>query len=394
MSKTSVIILIGLITIFLLNTGPVSTQSPPTGEATGTADETPETDNKSPTSAAGPDKVVYEGEEVILDGTDSVDEDGTIEEYSWILEDTDDDCDPVLGSLQDADQAKAKFIAPKEIPQQECNYYYQLEVRDNNGLIDSDAVNVKVQSSGSGIGNKLPVAEAGRDRQVDEGESVTLDGSDSTDQDGTIISYKWNIEEWDDEDPPGKLTNTNTATPRFSAPALKDPPGIYGIDLEVEDNDGGIDTDTIVVRVNAKSIATLSQTDKESDGDSDSDSLFNKNEPKLPSYTEKIFQLNPFTLTCSYDNQTNGLVSCNIACCIQSNNITAFALPNATTISQEILLDQLLNNSLVLLNKTNIVGKLVPLNRTEAVISPNATSFLPPSLLRNSSIVAGNMSTN
>jgi hypothetical protein len=366
------------------------------GEATGTAEATPETDNKSPTSAAGPDKVVYEGEELILDGTDSVDEDGTIEEYSWILEDTDDDCDPVVGSLQDADQPRAKFIAPKEIPQQQCNYYYQLEITDNNGLIDSDEVNVKVQSADSGIGNKPPIADAGEDRQIQEGQTVTLDGTDSTDEDGTIVSYEWNIEEWDDEDPTGKLSNTGSAKPKFTAPSLKNSPGTYGIDLEVEDNDGGIDSDTMIVRVNTKTVTTSSQTDKESNPErEDETALLNKSESKLVSHVERTFQLNPFTLACSYDNQTNGLVFCNVICCVQLSNITAFAQPNATSVSQEILLNQLLNNSLVLLNRTNIVGKLVPLNGTESLISsPNATSLLLPFILHNSSNAINNQTAS
>jgi hypothetical protein len=416
-SKPSVVTVIGLLTILLLNNGSVvnyslmgfnfnnaggftetiitvGTQLPPAKEATGTREATPETDNKSPRADAGPDKVNYEGEDVILDGTDSVDEDGTIEDYSWILEDTDDDCDPVIGSLQDADQAKAKFIAPKEIPQQECNYYYQLEVTDNNGLIDSDDVNVKVQSAGSGIGNKPPVADAGKDRQIQEGATVTLDGTDSTDEDGTIVSYKWNIEEWDNEDPSGKLSNTNLAIAKFTGPSLKEAPGTYGIDLTVEDNDGAIDTDTIVVRVNAKSITTSSQTDKESNAGEAGPPLFNKSESKLASYVERTFQVNPFTLSCHYDNQTSELTFCNVVCCIQSNNITSFSQPNATSVSQEILLGQLLNHSLVFLNKTNIVGKIVPLNGTESVISPNATSLLLPFLLRNSSVVANNLSAS
>ena len=73
---------------------------------------------------------------------------------SWILEDTDDDCDPVTGSLQYTDEAQTKFISPKEITQQECNYYYELEVRDNNGLIDSDGAIVKVQSADIETDNK------------------------------------------------------------------------------------------------------------------------------------------------------------------------------------------------------------------------------------------------
>jgi hypothetical protein len=49
---------------------------------------------------------------------------------------------------------------------------------------------------------KPPIADAGPDKEVYEGgETITLDGTDSTDEDGNIVSYKWNIEEWDDEDP-------------------------------------------------------------------------------------------------------------------------------------------------------------------------------------------------
>lgn len=256
-------------------------------------------------------------------------------------------------------------------------------------------MNVKVQSAGSGIGNKPPVADAGKDRQIQVGETLTLDRTDSTDEDGTIVSYKWNIEEWDDEDPTGKLSSTNSGKPKFSTPSLKVSPGIYGIDLTVEDNYGAIDTDTILLRVNAKCITTSSsQTEKVSTaGEEDGPALFNKSESKLPSFVERTFQLKPFILTCSYDSQTNGLIFCNIECCLQpNNNITTFAQPNTTLVNQEILLDQLLNHSLVFLNETNIVGKIVPLNRTESVISPNATSLLLPFLMRNSSNVANNLS--
>jgi len=84
------------------------------------------------------------------------------------------------------------------------------------------------------------------------------------------------------------------------------------------------------------------------------------------------------------------IIKLTVVCCDQSNNITAYAQPNASSVSQEILLNQLLNNSLVFLNKTNIVGKLVPLNETESVTSPNATSLLLPFLLRNYSNVTNN----
>lgn len=360
-----------------------SAQLSSASESTGTAPK-PETDSKPPIADAGPDKVIYEGGETTLDGTSSMDEDGTIKHYSWILEDTDDDCDPVTGSLQDTHEAKTKFSAPKEIPQQECNYYYELEVRDNNGLIDSDGVIVKVQSADTATVNKPPIAHAGKDRQIHEGDTITLDGTGSTDEDGNIVSYKWNIEEWDDEDPSGKLSKSNSIITKFTAPILKEPPGVYGIDLTVEDNDGAMDVDTIIVHVTAKPVQTLSQGHKASTAGEDVKRvLSNKSnsESKLPIYVERTFQLSPFILSCHYNNQTSELMSCNVVCCTQSNNITTFAQGNTSSISQERLLGHLLNHSLVFLNETNIVGKIVPLNETETAISPNTTSLLP--LLKN-----------
>lgn len=44
--------------------------------------------------------------------------------------------------------------------------------------------------------NQSPVANAGPDRTVNEGVMVTLDGSNSYDQDGTIVSYYWIQETW------------------------------------------------------------------------------------------------------------------------------------------------------------------------------------------------------
>ena len=39
--------------------------------------------------------------------------------------------------------------------------------------------------------NEAPTANAGPDQTADEGTAVTLDGSGSTDSDGTIATYTW-----------------------------------------------------------------------------------------------------------------------------------------------------------------------------------------------------------
>jgi hypothetical protein len=353
----------------------------------------PQTDDVPPKANAGEDRIVGEGEETILDGSASMDEDGTVEHYSWILEDTDDNCDPAVGNLIDPNKAKTKFVAPREIPQEQCTYYYQLEVKDNNGLVDSDDVIVRVKSANTDIVNKPPVAHAGKDRQIHEGESVRLDGTSSTDEDGDIVSYRWNIEEWDDEDPPGKITNLNSAKTNFVAPKLKDPPGIYGIDLTVEDNDGGIGLDTVIIRVSAESSKSKedSASDRRENGER---TLSENNESRFQSYSERSFYLNPFTLLCRYGNQTSELIACNILCCSQTANFTNF-ISNETLSDEEEKLKQFLNHSLVILDNTTLIGKLVPFNGTEIDIAPNATSLLSPFLTPSSySKVPNNLSAS
>jgi hypothetical protein len=95
-----------------------------------------------------------------------------------------------------------------------------------------------------------PTALAGADQVVKEGDKVTLDGTGSFDPDGTIVSYEWTLEEWDDEDPPpANLSGANTTTATFTAPVLNSTSGAYGFDLIVTDNDGLTHTDSTVVTV-------------------------------------------------------------------------------------------------------------------------------------------------
>jgi hypothetical protein len=112
----------------------------------------------------------------------------------------------------------------------------------------------------------LPTALAGVDQVVKEGDKVTLDGTGSFDPDGTIVSYEWILEEWDDEDPPpANLSAANTSTATFTAPVLNSTSGAYGLDLTITDNDGLTHTDSTVVTVkkaaSEESIYNNSRTD-------------------------------------------------------------------------------------------------------------------------------------
>jgi hypothetical protein len=86
-------------------------------------------------------------------------------------------------------------------------------------------------------GNTPPVADAGADQNVEEGDSVTLDGSGSSDSDGSIISHTWKygMKSWFGESP-------TISTSGWSV-------GYYRITLTVIDNDGATATDSMLIRV-------------------------------------------------------------------------------------------------------------------------------------------------
>ncbi|MDM8552098.1 C1 family peptidase [Desulfobacterales bacterium HSG2] len=90
-----------------------------------------------------------------------------------------------------------------------------------------------------------PVANAGNDRTVDEGDTVTLDGSGSYDPDGSIASYLW-------EQIAGSsvtFSNSASARPIFTAPNVGSQGESLSFRLTVIDNDGAQDTDTCVVSI-------------------------------------------------------------------------------------------------------------------------------------------------
>jgi len=99
----------------------------------------------------------------------------------------------------------------------------------------------------SGLMDILPEADAGDDKDAAEGTTpVTLDGSNSSDPNGTIGSYLW-------EQLPGgslvQLTNAATDTATFTAPFVAAAGETLTFQLTVTDNDGLVSSDTVDVFV-------------------------------------------------------------------------------------------------------------------------------------------------
>jgi len=158
--------------------------------------------NKKPKANPGKAQIVNEQTQVILDGSSSVDTDGTITSYLW--EQTAGDSVTLSGSTTQS----ASFASP--LVKKPTKLTFKLTVTDNAGGKNSKAVNVQVKPL-----NTSPIANAGVNQSVSLGTIVSLNGSASSDTDGQIVKYLWK----QTAGTKVKLTNANTATASFTAPS-------------------------------------------------------------------------------------------------------------------------------------------------------------------------------
>jgi hypothetical protein len=189
--------------------------------------------NIAPTSNAGPDQTISEGSTVTLDGSNSTDPDGNIVSYLWIQ------TSGTSVALSDPTASQPTFTGPAVGGGGDI-LTFQLGVTDDGGLTDSDTVSVNVSNA-----NQAPVALAGADQTVNEGDGVNLDGSNSYDPEGTISSYSWS----QIAGPDVTLSDPLTSQPTFTTPDVDEDGAILTFQLTVTDNGGLESTDTCIVTI-------------------------------------------------------------------------------------------------------------------------------------------------
>ena len=169
---------------------------------------------------------------VILNGSASSASSGSIVSYAWT-----EGSGPSAVSLSNTVQNQVNNL-------QAGKYIFYLTVTDNNGATGTDSVIITVNPAP----NIPPVANAGPNQSITAPTStVNLDGSASTDPDGTISAYSWVKISG-----PGAITisNSNTATP--SVTGLQ--PGTYVFELTVTDNMGATAKDQVTITVNPEPV--------------------------------------------------------------------------------------------------------------------------------------------
>ena len=171
-------------------------------------------ENHKPVADAGADQTVYEGERVVLDGYNSIDPDGEIAAYAW--EQTSDPNN--LVSLSDPNSEHCTFIAPTGVGPYGKTLVFQLTVTDgvDPDLKSMDTVHIKIKEADT---NERPVADAGPEITVTEGNPVSLDGKASYDPEGEIISWLWQQVE-EDGVPQVTISNPTSHTVGFTAPEV------------------------------------------------------------------------------------------------------------------------------------------------------------------------------
>jgi hypothetical protein len=190
--------------------------------------------NDPPTADAGPNQNVDEGTTVTLDGSNSFDPDDGIESYLW---------KQISGpsvTLSDPEAVQPTFLTP-DVGPDGVSFTFELTVTDVGGLQASDTAIVNVIWL-----NDPPTANAGADQTVLEKSTVTLDGSNSSDPDDGIESYRW-------KQVAGRsvtFSDPTSAQPTFEAPSFddsSDQPLIF--ELIVTDNGGLQSSDSTNVSV-------------------------------------------------------------------------------------------------------------------------------------------------
>jgi RHS repeat-associated protein len=200
------------------------------------------TENSAPVAHAGPDQSARVTQSVTLDASGSTDVDGDPLSYFWSFTSR----PPGSGAaLSDPLAVRPTFVV--DLP---GTYSLQLLVHD--GTLDSAPDFVVITTE-----NSPPVASAGPDQTVSVGETVTLNGSGSTDVDGDPLTYSWALVQAPDGSG-AALSDPAAVDPTFVA----DLPGTYIAQLIVNDATADSAPDTVTVSTSNSRPAAVAGPDQ------------------------------------------------------------------------------------------------------------------------------------
>lgn len=196
-----------------------------------------------PVANAGSDRSIPAASQVTLSASASIGSTSPIASYQW---------QQLSGpsvQLSSATDSSPSFTSPSE---SDAILVFELTVTDEQGLQNSDSVSLTT--------NYAPVAIAGSDLQVEPGESITLSGTQSYDPDSGALLYSWSQQSGEQT---VQLNQVNNSSLSFRAPSQDD---IIQIALQVTDDSGLSDTDSVTITVGTGVAAITSSASSRSGG--------------------------------------------------------------------------------------------------------------------------------
>nr|WP_255551867.1 PKD domain-containing protein [Erythrobacter crassostrea] len=207
--------------------------------------------NNLPIADAGADQSQVGGSTITLDGSGSSDPDGDAINYTWVQN------GGPLVVLTGANTVNPTFTAPTATSVDQI-LTFDLTVDDNatSGGAGSGARQAPSSPQQDSVqitilANTAPVADAGTDQgPIDSGETVTLNGSGSTDPEGDSLTYIWT----QIAGTPVTLTGGNSVSPTFVAPTVN---GNEDLVFALRVNDGQLDSPVVTVTVSVQAVGTV-----------------------------------------------------------------------------------------------------------------------------------------
>lgn len=190
---------------------------------------------QSLTITAGDDQLANVGDVVQLTGSITNAPAASEVETVWVQEGG-----PVV-ELLDADSSEASFTAPEVDARTELSFLVTATTATTS---DTDIVLVTI--------NAPPIALPGDDQIVQEGSSVLLDGSLSSDADGLDIEFSWE----QTGGPAVDLVASDTFAASFLAPSVTDSTFLT-FQLSVSDENQSSSSATVEIRVQPESFPTV-----------------------------------------------------------------------------------------------------------------------------------------
>ncbi len=136
------------------------------------------TNDIAPVASAGPNQTVFIDAAVTLNGSGSTSSSGNPLTYSWSL--------TVKPTGSKATLSNATTVSPSVTIDVDGTYVTQLIV--NDGILSSAPATVTISTQFS-----TPTANAGANQTVEAASTVQLNGSQSSDPDGSALTYAWAI---------------------------------------------------------------------------------------------------------------------------------------------------------------------------------------------------------